>query len=179
MHTITYTYTYVCLYIYILYILPNVALMIISMFILASLLSISFQLSGFYQNTVGYRQDVICSISVPPNVDPDTIELGWLNEDDIITDNSRVTIDTSSVYYNDSSIATIIQFDPLFEDDEEEYICYAVINGSFIFEPINLQNFTSKQTCAHMHTSVEQATVCYQPLILNVTFNIFQTKSKT
>ena len=122
------------------------------MFILASPLRISFQPSGFYQNTVGYRQDVICSVSVPPDIDPDTIELGWLNEDDIITDDSRVTIDTSSDYYNDSSLATIIQFDPLFEDDEGEYICYAVINGSFIFEPINLQNFTSKQTCAHMHT---------------------------
>ena len=138
------------------------------MFILASLLNISFQPSGFYQNTVGYRQDVICSISVPPDVDPDTIELGWLNEDDIITDDSRVTIDTSSDYYNNSSMATVIQFDPLFEDDEGEYICYAVINGSFIFEPINLQNFTSKQTCAHMHTSVEQAAVCCQPLILKV-----------
>ena len=109
------------------------------------------QPSGVDQNTVGQRQDVICSISIPPNVDPDTIELGWLNEDDIITDDSRVTIDTSSDYYNDSSIATVIQFDPLFEDDEGEYICYGVINGSFIFEPINLQNFTSKK---HLHTCI-------------------------
>ena len=111
---------------------------------LVSFLSISFQPSGFYQNTVGYRQDVICSISIPPDVDPDTIELGWLNEDDIITDDNRVAIDTSSDYYNDSSIATIIQFDPLIEDDEGEYICYAVINDTFIYESINLQNFTSK-----------------------------------
>ena len=142
------------------------------MLILASLLRISIQPSGFYQNTVGYRQDVICSVSVPPDVDPDTIELGWLNEDDIITDDSRVTIDTSSDYYNDSSIATIIQFDPLIEDDEGEYICYAVINGSFIFEPINLQNFSSKQTRAHMDTSIEQAPVCCQPSRLNVKINI-------
>ena len=142
------------------------------MLILASLLRISFQPSGFYQNTVGYRQDVICSVSVPPDVDPDTIELGWLNEDDIITDDSRVTIDTSSDHYNDSSLATIIQFDPLIEDDEGEYICYGVINGSFIFEPINLQNFTSRQTRAHMHASIEQVTVCCRPSILNVKINI-------
>ena len=115
-------------------------------FYLDSFLNISFQPSGFYQNTVGYRQDVICSISVPPNVDPSTTELGWLNEDDIITDDSRVTIDTSSDYYNNSSIATVIQFDPLFEYDEGEYICYAIINGSFIYEFINLENFRSKQT---------------------------------
>ena len=137
----------------------HIAIIIILLAILASLLRISFQPSGFYQNTVGYRQDVICSVSVPPDVDPDTIELGWLNEDDIITDDSRVTIDTSSDYYNDSSIATVIQFDPLIEDDEGEYICYVEINGSFILQPVNLQNFTSKQTCAHMHISIEQATL--------------------
>ena len=73
-------------------------------------------------------------------MDPHTIDIHWLNEDDIITDDSRVTIGTSN---DDSSLFTIIQFNPLFEDDEGEYICYAVINGSFIFEPINLQNFTS------------------------------------
>ena len=120
------------------------------MFILASFLRNSLQPSGYYQNTVGYRQDVICSVNLPRDVEPDTIELGWLNEDDIITDNGRVTIDTSSDYYNDSSLLTSIQFDPLFEEDEGEYICYAVINGSFIFEPINLQNFTSKiNMCVH------------------------------
>ena len=100
--------------------------------------------SGFGQNTVGQRQDVICSISIPPDVDPDTIELSWLNEDDIITDDSRVSIDTSSDYFNDSTLVTIIQFDPLAEEDEDEYTCYAMINGSFIFESISLQNILSK-----------------------------------
>ena len=119
---------------------------LLCVFHLDSFLNISFQPSGFYQNTVGYRQDLICSISMFPNVDPSAIELCWLNKDDIITDDGRVTIDTSRDYYNNSSIATIIQFDPLFEDDEGEYICYAIINGSFIFEFINLENFRSKQT---------------------------------
>ena len=124
------------------------------MFDLASLLSVSLHPSGFYQNTVGYRQDIICSLPVPPGVDPDAVELGWVNEDDIITDDDRVTIDTSSDYYNDSSLLTIIQFDPLFEDDEDEYICYAVINGSFTLESINLRNFTSKQTCLYIYAYV-------------------------
>ena len=120
-------YTYVCI-----------------IFQLGTFLNISLQPSGIEQNTVGQRQDVICSISVPPDVDPDTIELGWLNEDDIITDDSRVTIDVSSDYYNDSTLVTIIQFDPLFEEDKGEYICYAVINGSFIFQSTDLQNFISE-----------------------------------
>ena len=78
-------------------------------------------------------------------MDPDTIELGWLNEDNIITDDSRVSIiDSSNNYFNDTTLVTIIQFDPLTEEDEDEYTCYAIINGSFIFESISLQNITSK-----------------------------------
>ena len=92
---------------------------------------------------------MICSIVVPSDVDPDSIELGWINKGNIITDDSRVTIDTSptnasSGYFNDSTLFTSIQFDPLTEEDEGQYICYAIINGSVIFEPISLQNFTSK-----------------------------------
>ena len=111
---------------------------------LVSVLNITLQPSGFDQNTVGQRQDVICSISVPPDVDPDTIELGWVNEDDIITDDSRVIINASSTYLNESTLFTIIQFDPLNEVDENQYTCYAIVNGSFIFESIDLQNLTSK-----------------------------------
>ena len=114
-------------------------------FNIESLISISLQPSGIVQSIVGYRQDVICSIAVPPGVDPDTIDLGWLNEDDIITDDSRVTIDASNNYYNDSSIVTIIQFNPLIEDDGgEEYICYMITNGSLVYKSIKLQGFTSK-----------------------------------
>ena len=91
---------------------------------------------------------MICSITVPADVDPDTIELGWLNEDDIITDDSRVTITKSqndSSNFNTSLITTTIQFDPLFEDDEGAYTCYSVVNESIKFSSINLQNFISKQ----------------------------------
>ena len=113
--------------------------------LLDSFLNISLQPSGFGQNTVGQRQNVVCSVSGPSDVNPDTTELGWLYKGGIITGDNRVTIDRSSDYYNDSTLVTIIQFDPLFEDDEGEYyICYAIINGSFISESINLQDFTSK-----------------------------------
>ena len=108
--------------------------------------NIILQPSGFDQNTVGQRQDVICSLSIPPDVDPDTIELGWLNEDNIITDDSRVTI-TESISMNNSFydvITTVIRFDPLYEDDKGIYSCYAVINESEIFTSIQLQDFKSK-----------------------------------
>ena len=114
------------------------------LFILAAFLNITLQPSGFNQTTVGQRQDIICSISVPPDMDPDTIELGWLNEEDIVTNDSRVSIYESSDNFNDSTLFTVIQFDPLIQEDEGEYICYAVINGSLVFEAVNLQNFSSK-----------------------------------
>ena len=109
---------------------------------------ISLQPSGFDQNTVGQRQDLICSISVPPDVDPDTIELGWLNEDDIITDDGRVNIlespddpSNNSSNISTSVITTVLQFDPLYEDDEGIYSCFAIINESETTTSILLQNF--------------------------------------
>ena len=116
----------------------------IIVFNLDILLNISLKSSGLAYNVLGERQDVICLISVPPDVDPNTVEFGWLDEDDIITDDNRVTIDTSNDYYNDNTLATIIQFDPLSESDEGEYICYAIMNGSLTFDSISLHNFTGK-----------------------------------
>ena len=142
-----YYYYYILTY----FILTFPFIVLLSLLNLDSVLNVTLQPSGFGQNTVGQRQDVICSISVPSDVDPDTIELSWLNEDDIITDDSRVTIDTSSDYFNDSTLVTIIQFDPLTEKDEDEYTCYAMINGSFIFESISLQNIISKLFPKHIY----------------------------
>ena len=107
-------------------------------------LNFSLQPSGINQNTVGRRQDVICSISVPPDVDSDTIEFGWLYKDDIITNDSRVSIGTSNI---NSTLITTIQFNLLFEEDEGDYICYVINNGSLNYDSINLQNFTSKLFC--------------------------------
>ena len=123
-------------------------------FNLDSAINITLQPSAFGQSTIGQKQDVICLIPVSPDVDPDTIELGWLNEDDIITGDSRVTIDTPSDYFNNSTLVTTIHFDPLAEEDQDKYTCYMIINGSFQFEFIDLQNFTSKYSCAFVHIRI-------------------------
>ena len=122
--------------------------------LLGDFLNISLLPSGFNQNTVGQKQEVICSLSVPPDVDPGTIELGWLNEDDIITDDSRVTITESMNNFNYSTLFTIIQFDPLIEKDEGEYTCYAIINGLSISDFIYLQNLRSKQSHTYVHIHI-------------------------
>ena len=88
---------------------------------------------------------MICSLYIPPDVNPDTAELGWLYKDDIITDDNRVTINSYNNYFNDSTLVTIIQFDRVIEGDQDiDYICYALMNGSFIIQLIDFYNFTSK-----------------------------------
>ena len=76
------------------------------------------------QPIVGKRQDVICSISV--SLDLDIVDLGWLNEEVIVTNDSRVTIVKNNFTFNSSitGITTIIRFDPLLEIDEGNYTCY-------------------------------------------------------
>ena len=119
---------------------------------------ILLQPSGFNQNTVGQRQEMICSISLPLDVDLDTVELGWLDEDDIITNDSRVIIiESSNDLSNISSnvnvnvFITIIQFDPLLEDDEGNYSCYSVVNETETFTSIQLQS-RSKLLIMYIHT---------------------------
>ena len=80
-------------------------------------------------------------------MDPDTVELGLqLNEDVVIANDSRVTIiEQSNDLINISSnfsirvFVTIIQFDPLFEDDEGNYSCYSVVNETETSTYIQLQ----------------------------------------
>ena len=109
--------------------------------------NVYLQISNVSQNTIGQMQDANCSISVPSNVDPDTIELGWLNENDIVTNDSRVTIIkylNGTTNLSSSVIITAIRFSPLFEDDKGAYSCYSVVNKSIKLASINLQNFISK-----------------------------------
>ena len=130
--------------------------------------NIILQPSGIGQNTVGQQQDVICSISLPPDIDPNTVVLSWVNKDDIITDDNRVTIieplngsANNMSNSNTSVITTVIRFDPLIENDQGTYSCYLIVNGSETFASIQLQNFISKQivifVCTYVH--VNYATV--------------------
>ena len=133
----------------------NAEILVNISFHLASLLSISLQPNGFIQNTIGRRQDVICSILLSSDVDPDSVKLSWLRKDDIVTADGRVTIITSSAKNTLKTVnmSSIIHFDPLLKEDEGEYTCYASINGSFTFESIKLENFKSKHTAIYIITT--------------------------
>ena len=95
------------------------------------------------------------------DVDPNSVQLSWRNKEDIVTADSRVTIITSSVNntLNASSITTTITFDPLFEDDEGSYTCFASVNELLLLECIQLRNFQSKHVIINMcmHTYMTAA----------------------
>lgn len=102
---------------------------------------------------------MICSLHVPPGVDPQTIELGWIYEEESILDDSRVTIIetpdvkpiNNSFNFSNSIITTIIRFDPLHEDDEGNYTCYSTVNESEYFTSIQLQIL--KSTYVHIYST--------------------------
>ena len=119
--------------------------------------TIALQPSDF--SFVGQRLDVICSISINSDVDLDSIDLAWFNGEDIVTVDGRVTIvestnDSTNTTFNSNSsvITTVIQFDPLFEDDEGTYSCYSMVNESVKFRSIQLQNFRSKLFVMYLHS---------------------------
>ena len=84
-------------------------------------------------------------------MDPYSIDLAWFKGEDIVTIDGRVTIvestnNSTNITFNSNSsvITTVIQFDPLFEDDEGTYSCYSIVNESVKFRSVQLQNFRSK-----------------------------------
>ena len=124
--------------------------------------NIVIQCNGSDLYIVGQRQDIICSIPVPPGMDPDTIELGWDYEEEFISDDGRVTIieipdvepNNSSFNFSNSFITTIIRFDPLHEDDEGSYTCYSIVNESEYSTSIQLQYFRSMYVRMYIHMYV-------------------------
>ena len=88
------------------------------------------------------------------------VELAWLNEEDIITADNRVTIVNytdnivnSSLNFSINAIITAIEFNPLFENDAGNYICYSTINGSSQFRSVQLQNFRSRLIYIHRYVN--------------------------
>ena len=85
---------------------------------------ISLQPSGFLQGFVGEMQDIICSVTITSEIDPDLVKLTWTLDDSFITTDNRITIITN-ITENPSSFTytTIIQFTYLMEGDEGNYTC--------------------------------------------------------
>ena len=69
-------------------------------------------------------QDITCSVTITSIIDPNSVELTWTLDDNIITTDNRVTIITN-ITENPFSFTytTIIQFAYLMERDEGNYTC--------------------------------------------------------
>ena len=92
-------------------------------------------------------QDIICSVTLSSAVDPDSVELAWTNADNIITSDNRITIISTNITENPSSITytTVIQFVYLTEDDDGSYACNITLDNMMEFRSAAFQNLRSKQ----------------------------------
>ena len=101
--------------------------------------------SGFLQGVVGEMQDMICSVTITSAVDPNSVELIWLNANSIITANNRVTIVPTNITENPSSFTytTAIQFAYLMEGDEGNYTCNVTVDDMTESYSVTLENLRS------------------------------------
>ena len=106
---------------------------------------ISFQPSGSQQGVVGEMQDIICSVTITSEIDPDSVELTWTKASSIITVDDRVTILPTNITRNTFSFTytTIIQFDYLMEGDGGNYTCNVTLDGMTKSRSTTLGNLTS------------------------------------
>ena len=106
---------------------------------------ISLQPSGFFSGTIGQMQDLICSVTITSAIDPDSVELIWLDSENIITSDNRVTVTPTNITSNAFSFTytTVLQFAYLMEGDEGNYTCNLVADEMLESQTVRLQNFRS------------------------------------
>ena len=92
-------------------------------------------------------QDITCSVTITSEIDPDLVDLTWINADSIITADNRVTIITN-ITENPFSFTytTIIQFAYLMEGDEGNFTCNVEVDDMMESSSITLGNLRSKQS---------------------------------
>ena len=90
-------------------------------------------------------QDLICSVTITSAIDPDSVQLTWLDSESIVTSDNRVTVTPTSITNNAFSFTytTILQFAYLMEGDEGNYTCDLIADGMFESQTVQLQNFRS------------------------------------
>ena len=90
-------------------------------------------------------QDLICSVTITSAVDPDVVQLTWLDSENIVTPDNRVTLIPTNITSNAFSFAytTVLQFAYLIEGDEGNYTCDLVADEMFESQTVRLQNFRS------------------------------------
>ena len=113
---------------------------------------ISLQPSGYLQGVVGEMQDITCSVTITSEIDPDSVDLTWKLDDNIITTDNRVTIITN-ITENPFSFTytTIIQFAYLMEGDEGNFTCNVEVDDMMESRSIVLENLRSMQILIAKH----------------------------
>ena len=118
---------------------------------------------------MGKIQNIICSVTITSEIDPNSVELTWANNDSIITTDNRVTITPTNITENPSSFtySTTIQFAYLMEGDKGNYTCNVAVDDMMESYSIIMQNSKSmyainiKYTC-NMYIFIHSTQSCYR-----------------
>ena len=91
--------------------------------------------------TVGDPQDVMCILLTTSVLDPSSVISFWTGPNGIVTDDNRITINTTG---DSSSYNTTLHFSYLSESDEGIYTCNVTTDNHSVSRSTNLTNFISK-----------------------------------
>ena len=91
--------------------------------------------------TVGNPQDVICLVVTTSGLDPGSVTSIWTGPNGIVTDDDRVTINTTG---DSNTYITTLHLSYLLESDEGVYTCNVTTESHNISLNTNLTNFLSK-----------------------------------
>ena len=100
-------------------------------------------------------QDLICSVTITSAIDPDSVQLTWLDSDNIVTSDNRVTVTPTNITSNAFSFTytTVLQFVYLMEGDEGKYTCDLEADEMFESQTVQLQNFRSMYTVTSLQNT--------------------------
>ena len=101
------------------------------------------------ERNVGDPQDVICIVASTSGLD-DLVIASWTGPNGIITNDDRVTINTTV----DSNIYTsILHINYMMESDEGMYTCNVTTSDLNVSLSANITNLTSKLCILHGHSA--------------------------
>ena len=90
---------------------------------------------------VGDPQAVTCVLVTTSVLDPSSVTIFWKGPNGIITDDDRVTINTTG---DGNTYITTLHFNYLSESDEGIYTCNVTTDNHSVSQSTNFTNFISK-----------------------------------
>ena len=108
------------------------------------------------ERNVGDPQDVICIVASTSGLDDaDSVTTSWTGPNGVITNDDRVTINTT---VDNNTYTSILHFDYIVESDEGIYTCNVTTSDRNVSLSTSLTNLISKLCIQYMYIIMYVAT---------------------